>query len=65
MHIKAFCGYFCATVHVAANGANLERTGRGRLSAHYAGKKRRNRDYERPLLCSCCCCIVNYVWQNK
>ena len=26
MHIKAFCGYFCATVHVAANGANLERT---------------------------------------
>ena len=38
MHIKAFCGYFCATVHVAANGANLERTGRGRLSAHYAGK---------------------------
>mgnify|MGYP000097216004 CR=1 FL=1 len=28
MHIKAFCGYFCATVHVAANGANLERTGK-------------------------------------
>ena len=38
MHIKAFCGYFCATVHVAANGANLERTGRGRLPAHYAEK---------------------------